>query len=217
VVLNGVDTDRFRSRDGSEALRESLGFQPGEPVIGTVGRLNEVKRQDLLIRSFARVRERFANAKLLLVGDGPRREELEALVAELGLQHATSFAGYQARPDRFLHAMDIFALTSRAEGLPLAILEAWAAGLPVVSTSVGGIPKVVEHGKTGLLIESGDEDALTESLCRLLAEPSLSRQLADAGQARVKADFDTRRMAADYHRHYLELLAGRREVARCVS
>jgi sugar transferase (PEP-CTERM/EpsH1 system associated) len=217
VVSNGVDTDRFRFRDGSAAIRESFGITSGEPVIGTVGRLNEVKCQDVLIRSFARVRDRFRDARLLIVGDGPRRAELEALVASLGLEGATTFTGYQARPDQFLHAMDIFALTSRAEGLPLAILEAWAAGLPVVSTRVGGIPKVVEHGRTGLLIDPGDEDALTDALCGLLADPLLTRRLATAGQRRAEADFDTRRMAADYHRNYLELLSSQRERARCVS
>jgi glycosyltransferase involved in cell wall biosynthesis len=216
VVFNGVDTDRFRFRQGSAAIRKSLGIISGEPVIGTVGRLNEVKRQDVLIRSFARVRVRFPEARLLLVGDGPRRADLEALVESLDLTEVTSFTGYQARPDRFLHAMDLFALTSRAEGLPLVILEAWAAGLPVISTRVGGIPQLIDDGRTGILIEPGDEDALTDSLCRLLADRTLASKLAEAGQARAANDFDTRRMAEDYHRNYLELLKSRREVTRCV-
>jgi sugar transferase (PEP-CTERM/EpsH1 system associated) len=217
VVANGIDTDRFRFREGSEDIRESLGIPDGVPVIGTIGRLNEVKCQDLLIRSFARVRERYGDARLLIVGDGPRRAGLEALATSLGLGGAVSFAGYQSRPDRFLHAMDIFALTSRAEGMPLAILEAWAAGLPVVSTRVGGIPRVVEHGLTGLLIDPGDEDALTETLCGLLGNPSSARKLAEAGRKRVQLDFDTSRMAGDYHRHYLELLDSRRANTLCAS
>ena len=217
VVANGIDTERFRFREGSAAVRESLGIAAGVPVIGTVGRLNEVKCQDLLIRSFARTRERFGDARLLIVGDGPRRTGLEGLAASLGLGGAVSFVGYQARPDRFLHAMDVFALTSRAEGMPLAILEAWAAGRPVVSTRVGGIPRLVEHGLTGLLVDPGDERELTGALGGLLADPSLARRLADAGRRRAEVDFDTSRMAGDYHRHYLELLDSGEADTRCAS
>ncbi len=217
VVANGIDTRRFRDHEGSAAVRESLGIAPEVPVIGTVGRINEVKCQDLLIRSFARIRGRFGDSRLLIVGDGPRRAEMEALVASLGLAASVSFVGYQSRPDQFLHAMDVFALTSRAEGMPLAILEAWAAGIPVVSTRVGGIPRVVEHGQTGLLIDSGDEDALTEALMGLLADPTAARKLADAGQKRAEADFDFARMAEDYHRHYLERLNAKQAGIRCAS
>jgi glycosyltransferase involved in cell wall biosynthesis len=217
VVQNGIDTARFRRREGAEALRGSLGIPVDVPVIGTVGRLDEVKCQDLLLRGFQRVRDKAPKARLLLVGDGPSRAALEALAGELELTPAVSFVGYQARPDRYLQAMDFFALTSRAEGLPLAILEAWAAGLPVVSTRVGGIPKVVDDGRTGLLIDSGDEDALAKALSELLDNPSRARRLGEAGRARVEADFDTRRMAGDYHRHYLELLGQQDGSVRCVS
>ena len=217
VVANGIDVERFRFGGGFQQVRESLGIGDEVPVIGTVGRLNEVKCQDLLIRAFARIRERFEDARLLIVGDGPRRAELEGLVEGLGLVDVVSFAGYQARPERFLQAMNFFALTSRAEGMPLAILEAWAAGVPVISTRVGGIPRVVEHGLTGLLIDSGDEGELTEALLMLLANPRSARALADAGRRRVEADFSTGRMANDYHRHYLELMEAQQADTRCAS
>ena len=216
VVRNGIDTMKFRGR-GDGAVRASLGIPADAPVVGTIGRLNEVKCQDLLIRSFGRVREQSPAAHLLLVGDGPSRDDLRALVEDLGLRDRVHFAGYQAEPERFLKAMDVFALASRAEGLPLAILEAWAAGLPVVATRVGGIPLVVEHGRTGLLAESGDEEALADHLRRLLSDPGLRRRLGESGRERAEADFDTRRMAGDYHRHYLELLAGKGAPVRCVS
>jgi sugar transferase (PEP-CTERM/EpsH1 system associated) len=217
VVLNGIDTARFRARGPCAAQREALGIPAGAPVVGTVGRLNEVKCQDLLVRSFRRVLDRTPGAHLLLVGDGPKRADLHALVGELGLSDRVHFTGYQAEPDRYMQLMDVFALPSRAEGLPLAILEAWAAGLPVVATRVGGVPRLVEDGRTGLLIDSGDGDALAAALGRLLEDRNLARRIADAGRDRAVADFDTRRMAGDYQRHYLELLKQGRMTARCAS
>lgn len=217
VVLNGIDTDRFRAQGHAEALRESFGIPAGAPVVGTVGRLNEVKCQDLLIRSFRRVLDRVPDAHLLLVGDGPMRPSLHALVEELRLGDRVHFAGYQAAPDRYMQVMDVFALPSRAEGLPLAILEAWAAGLPVVATRVGGVPGLVEDGRTGLLINPGDGEALTAAIGRLIDDTELARRVGGAGRERAITDFDTRRMAGDYQRHYLELLKQGRTVALCAS
>jgi glycosyltransferase involved in cell wall biosynthesis len=154
---------------------------------------------------------------LLLVGDGPLWADLHALVKELRLCDRVHFAGYQADPARYLQVMNVFALPSRAEGLPLTILEAWAAGLPVVATRVGGIPRLVEDGRTGLLINVGDEEALTAAIGRLLSDSDLARRIADAGRDQAVEHFDTRRMAGDYQRHYLELLTQGRTAARCAS
>jgi sugar transferase (PEP-CTERM/EpsH1 system associated) len=206
VVPNGIDTDRFRDGGNPGLLRQSLGIPPGAPLIGTVGRLCEVKRQDLLIRAFHRVRARVADAHLLLVGDGPLMGELSALAAGLGLADQVHFAGYQPRPEPYLHAMDVFALSSRSEGMPLAVLEAWAAGLPVVATRVGGLPDLIDDGGTGLLVSFGDEDALAGSLCDLIADPDFTRRLGEAGRNRVESHFSLRRMADEYQRHYVELL-----------
>jgi glycosyltransferase involved in cell wall biosynthesis len=206
VVLNGINTEPFREPVDRAALRHSLGIAPDAPVIGTVGRLNEVKRQDLLLRAFARVRTDCPAARLLLVGDGPMRGELEGLAASLGAAGAVHFAGYQPQPERYLRVMDVFALTSRMEGLPLAILEAWAAGLPVVATSVGGVPDLVACGRNGLLFPSDDEAALVGLLGQLLADPRRARALGEAGRGEVMGRYDLERMAADYDRHYRQLL-----------
>jgi glycosyltransferase involved in cell wall biosynthesis len=129
---------------------------------------------------------------------------------ELGVRARTIFAGYQSETERFLAAMDIFALTSRLEGLPLALLEAWAAGLPVISTAVGGIPKVVEHDKSGLLFASGDQPALESLLRQVLADPGRATRLGEAGRAVVRRDYSLERMAADYDRRYAELIGARK-------
>jgi sugar transferase (PEP-CTERM/EpsH1 system associated) len=205
VIPNGIDLSAFATSDG-QVIRHQLGISPDVKVIGTVGRLNEVKCQDLLIRAFGRLRQRKSDSHLLLVGDGPARSSLEELVRSLSLSRHVTFSGYQSRPQEFLAAMDIFALPSRLEGMPLAILEAWASQVPVVATRVGGVPKMVEHERTGLLIDSGDEAALEAALRRLVDDTTLARGLAAAGRVQVESQFDSRRMARDYHCHYLELL-----------
>ncbi|HEV3080285.1 MAG TPA: glycosyltransferase [Gemmataceae bacterium] len=207
VILNGINTEPFRGPFDKNALRHAAGIPADIPVIGTVGRLNEVKRQDLLLRAFACLRAEYSTSRLLLVGDGPLRDSLRNLSVDLGLADAVHFAGYQNQPERFLAMMDVFALTSRLEGLPLAILEAWAAGLPVVASAVGGVPDVVEHGRTGLLFASGDQDKLAGLLKEMLLHSDRARRLGEAGRQEVLAKYDLHRMAGDYERHYCELLS----------
>src|SRR5271157_589692 len=192
VVLNGIDTEAFATKEGSESVRRDLGIPQGVPVIGTVGRLNEVKGQNLLIRSFAQVSNHDPRPHLLLVGDGPERQRLQQLAENLGLTDRVHFAGYQSRPEHFLHLMDIFALTSRLEGMPLAILEAWAAGRPVIASRVGGVPAIVTDGETALLFDSGDEAGLTQAIRRLVANPDEARRLGQAGRDYVRSCYDLR-------------------------
>ena len=206
VVPNAIDTAAFATKGDCVSLRRELGIPPGVPVIGTLGRLNEVKSQDVLIRSFAEISNYSPKPHLLLVGDGPERHRLQQLAEDLGISDRVQFAGYQSRPEQFLHVMDIFALPSRLEGMPLAILEAWAAGLPVVASRVGGVPKMIAQGQTGLLFDSGDEAALTEAMDHLLAHPDEAQRLGEAGREYVRSRFDLRVMAQTYERHYRDLL-----------
>ena len=210
VVANGIDLDRFQNQVASQKLRGSLGIPAGAPVIGTIGRLTEVKRQNLLIRSFSRLRDSIPAAHLLLVGDGDLRQELEALVGQLNLAHVVRFVGYQSKPELYWGAMNVFALTSRSERMPLVVLEAWAAGVPIIASRVGGLTEMIDDGKNGLLFESGDEDALARGLGHLLSEPELTRQLVDNGTRRVEAEFSSRQMVQTYQRHYFEVLESKR-------
>jgi sugar transferase (PEP-CTERM/EpsH1 system associated) len=216
VVPNGIDTERFRDGADANLVRTSLGIPHGAPLIGTVGRLCEIKRQDLLIRAFQQVRARPADAHLLLVGDGPWMGQLRELVAGLGLTDRVHFVGYQPRPAPYLQAMDVFALTSRSEGMPLVVLEAWAAGVPVVASRVGGLPELIDDARIGLLVDFGDEAALAHALGGLIGDPARARRVGEAGRDRVESRYSLRRMADEYQRHYNELL-GCKVATSCAS
>jgi glycosyltransferase involved in cell wall biosynthesis len=206
VIGNGIDTARFRQQGDRVELRRQMMIPPDSPVIGTVGRLTTVKRQDLLLRTFARLRRHFPTAHLVLVGGGPLMDELRGLAAALGLSEHVHFLGYQAEPERFYPVLDAFALTSDSEGIPQALLEAAAAGVPAITSRVGGVPEVIDAGRTGLLFNAGDETGLLEGLRVLLADRALAARLAHAAREKVEESFDVRRMAEEYHRQFLDLL-----------
>jgi glycosyltransferase involved in cell wall biosynthesis len=210
VIQNGIDMSAFTEPvfDG-DVVRRSLGVPAEAPLVGTVGRLTEVKRQDVLIRAFAAARQKYPAARLVLVGDGPLLADLRALAAELGVADAVHFAGYQQHSGPWLKAMDVFALTSRSEGMPQAVIEASVMGLPVVASHVGGLPEVIEDGVTGILFQAGDDAAVAAALVDLIADPQRRAKMGAAARARVEARFDVRRMAGEYHRDCLEVLRRR--------
>jgi glycosyltransferase involved in cell wall biosynthesis len=206
LIENGIDLDGFRDPGDPAAVRADLRIPLGVPVIGTVGRLTEVKRQDLLLRAFARVRARFPDAHLVVVGDGPCRPGLEQLAHELEVASHVRFTGFQPSSAPYLHAMDVFALTSRSEGMPQALLEASVAGRAAISTAVGGIPDVISHRKSGLLFAFGDESALVTGLCELLADGDQARYFGLAARAHVESRFSIRRMAREYDSDFHDML-----------
>jgi glycosyltransferase involved in cell wall biosynthesis len=206
VVPNGVDTSHFKRQTDTSAIRAGMNIPDSAPLIGTVGRLAEIKRQDVLIRGFAQVREQLGHAHLLLVGDGPMRATLQRLANELNVGDAVHFAGYQSDPGQYLQAMNVFALTSRSEGMPLSVLEAWAAGVPVTASRVGGLPELITHGATGLLFESGNAVECSACLLQLLQDASLRQQIIAAAHDRVESEYDVKVMAGRYARSYDNLI-----------
>ena len=207
LIANGIEVTSFRDPCDTSAIRQSMKIPPGAPLIGTVGRLAEIKRQDLLIRAFAKVRQQIPDAHLLLVGDGPLLSPLRDLALGLGISDCVHFVGYQPHTAPYLQAMNVFALTSRSEGMPQVVLEAAVVGVPIVASRVGGIPEVIEGGRTGLLIEPGDEAGLATALCEVCANPERAQEMSAAAQVRVISKYDITRMAAEYHEHFVELLA----------
>ena len=206
VIFNGIETAQFMQPHDSTGARRRLGIPDDAPVIGTVGRLTEIKRQDVLIRGFALLKKKYPSAHLLIVGDGPLRGELQILAAACQVRDSVHFAGYQSPTAPFIQAMTIFALTSRSEGMPQAAIEAAVCGLPIVASRVGGLPELIEDGRTGLLFPVGDDRALAAALEQLLTHPDRARRIGQAARRHAVATFDISRMADDYHRHFNQLL-----------
>ena len=195
VVVHGVELVA-PAVDAAARLRarSALGLDPDVPVVGTVGNHTAKKDHATLLDAVARLATDVPDVQLVLVGSGPLTGELGARAQRLGIAERVHLVG--SRPDarELLAALDVFALSSRFEGLPLALLEAMAAGLPVVATTVGGVPEVLTDGVDGLLVEPGDAGALQVALGKLLADPALARQLG--ARARLRAEsFDIDRAA----------------------
>jgi glycosyltransferase involved in cell wall biosynthesis len=183
---NAVDVNRFRPITPFEKAeaKSALGLSKDTAVIGTVARLVQRKGIDVLLRAFGIVRHSH-RVHLIVVGDGPLGEELRALAHELRIEDSISWLGFQADPVKWLEAMDVFAFPSRLEGVPNAVLEAMAVGLPIVATTIGGVVDILEEGRTGFLIPPDDPDALAAALDRLLRNASLRADLGYHARKRV--------------------------------
>ncbi len=209
VVANGIDVEHLASVVDNEALRKRWNISPGAVVIGTVGRLAQVKRQDLMLDVFQRVRGKIPGAILLIVGDGPKRLELEQQAKELGVYDAVRFAGFQSEPGPFLQLMSAFLLTSESEGMPMSLLEAWAVGVPAISFRVGGLPELIHDDDTGFLANFGDTEKMSRYIVNVVENGQLAQRLAAACRRQARERFDVKVMAKQYDDRYRQLLAGR--------
>ena len=210
VIDNGVDVTRFADARGPRAPRRGAGSDSGDAdvVVGSLGRLAAVKNQGLLVESAADAAARLARPlTLVLVGDGPERERLESLARGVSERLRVVFAG-TGRAEEWLPAFDVFAMSSDSEGLPVALLEAMACGLPAVVTAVGAIPEVVDHGRAGRLVAPRDQEGLAAELASLVADEAGRRALGEAATRRVGERYSAARMARDYEALYRELLSG---------
>jgi len=210
VIPNGLPPGAFL-----EAV-PALPPEPGVQRIGMIARMNDrAKNHDLFLRAVAAVASRFPLAEFVLVGDGPFRQQWEELAGQLGIGPRTRFLGERRDITSVLAALDVVVSPSRSESLSNAILEAMAAGRPVVATRVGGNPELVRDRGTGLLVAPEDEGALANALETLLASPDLAREWGENARRLARANF-----ALDYTRErfeqlYIDLLAkkGRRQAA----
>ncbi|WEN15378.1 TIGR03088 family PEP-CTERM/XrtA system glycosyltransferase [Rhodanobacter sp. AS-Z3] len=212
-IANGIDAMAFDEPRVAFAPRRLLGdFAPPESVlIAHVARLDKVKDQAGLITAFKYLREEagYPSCRLIIAGAGPQREALERQIVELGLVDAVRLLGNRNDVAELLAESDVFVLSSIAEGMPVTLMEAMAAGLPVVATKVGGIASVVEDQVTGTLVPASDPRALAAAMSTYVADATLRRRHGDAGIARVAEKFSLNAMVAAYVALYDGLL-GRR-------
>lgn len=205
IIPNGVDHRAYRVRQHSMRPRR----------IALVACLREEKRIDLLIAAAPRVLARYPDAEFVVAGDGPCRSELVSLARATGIADRFSFLGHRDDIPEVLAEADIFVLPSRSEALPNSVLEAMAAGLPVVATAVGGIPELVEDGRNGRLVPSGNADALAAALLELLDRPERAAELGSAGRRIIERTYSFDRMVEQFETLYVTELAARRGAALC--
>ena len=206
-VCNGIDLDAFEQERGDRGtIREEFGFSDEDVVCVTVGRLVPVKAQADLLEALATARQYVPSLKLLVVGDGELRDDLEAQRHQLGLTTSVKLAGWREDIPRLLDACDVFVLTSLNEGLGLVLVEAMAKKLPVIATAVGGVPEVVDDGVTGVLLPAGDVGSIAKAIQDLAADPELRASMGGAGHARAHELFSLNQAVRNTEAIYRELL-----------
>lgn len=206
VIPNGIDLSRFNGRHQDDMLRQQLGFSSSDIIIGTIGRLVPEKGYRYLLDSMHELCKTHHNIALIIVGDGPLVHQLKQQVKERKLESRVSFLGIRNDTPELLAIMDIFVMPSLSEGLPMALLEAMAAGKPVVATAVGAIPQIIRDGDSGMLVPPQDIERLTTTLARLIQAPQKTQQIGEKARKEVETNYSSARMTQRYIEHYRQLL-----------
>ncbi|HEY5054735.1 MAG TPA: glycosyltransferase family 4 protein [Acidobacteriaceae bacterium] len=210
MVRNGIDMRPFENV--APALRVEM--ETGDtPIVGLIGRLARSKGVDLYLDAAARVLSNGATARFVVIGAGPDRSMLERKIDEMNLRGRATMLGQRDDMPAVYASLDIMVSASRQEGLPMAILEGMASGLPLVATAVGEVPAVVEDGRTGLLVPPEDAGALATGIAELLNDPAGRARMGTAGRERVREEYSAERMAGDYLRVYDEAKSSMRKPA----
>jgi glycosyltransferase involved in cell wall biosynthesis len=210
TLYNGIDIVAFGSvaAGAREAVRDELGLPDSAPVLATVAIQREPKGIQHMLEALPAVIAAVPDARYLLIGDGPHRNRLEEITAAIGLTDRVLFAGSRDDIPRMLSAADLFVLPTLTEALPTVIAEAMAAGLPIVASAVGGIPEMVSHGDTALLVPPADPGALTDAVVRILTNPRQAAAMGRAGRRVAAEQFDVVRQAGILAEEYRHLVRG---------
>jgi glycosyltransferase involved in cell wall biosynthesis len=210
VIPNGVDLPRYGREADIAGLRQRLGLDPTRRYVTTIARFHPVKDHRTLLHAFAEVAPLRRDVDLLLAGDGALRETLELLARDLNIASRVQFLGIRGDVADLLRASDVFALTSVSEAASITLLEAMAAGLPVVVTAVGGNPEIVRDGVDGLLAPRGDSHAVAKALVRVLDDGRLAYNMGQAGTERVRTTYRLDDTVERYFALYAGTSAARR-------
>lgn len=214
VIYNGIPLDRFAPGPADGSLRDELDIASGARVITVVGRLTPWKGHRVLLEAMKLILPEYPEAVLIVVGEVAFWEpdylgELQGYARELGVAQAVRWLGFRDDVPRILSLTDVFALPSENEPFGRAIIEAMAAGKPVVATRSGGVPEIVDEGETGLLVEPRSGTQLARAICQLLGDPELAERMGQAGLERARRSFDTHRVAETVQGLYDRTLAAR--------
>ena len=207
-IYSGIELDHFEPvPDGEKkALKEAWGIREEAPVVGIVSKLWEGKGHAILIHAFEGLKREIPEAVLVIAGEGYLRDKLSDLVDRLGLKGSVLFTGFQMDVRRIIATFDVAVLPSFFEGMGRVLLEAMAMGKPVVASSVGGIPDLVHHGKTGFLVTPGSVSELKSGLLTLIRNKALAKEMGEEGRMRISEEFSAGRMAQSIEKLYRELL-----------
>ncbi|MCH2159019.1 MAG: glycosyltransferase [Oleiphilaceae bacterium] len=209
VIKNGVQIQSIEKGVSSE-IRKSSGLNGGEFLVTNVARLTEQKAQHILIDAIAMLRRKGFDIAALIVGEGPLKQELDAQVRNLDIADHVKLLGFQKNIREILASSDVFALPSIDEGMPISLLEAISADVPVVATDVGDIGKLVRHGQSGLIVPVGDIDALASGIMELMEDKEKAREYSKSALAKLRAQYSCEAMASQYNEVYdLIFLGGR--------
>ena len=206
VVPSGVDPNRFTRQIPPSDLRAEFGVPEGAPIIGTIGSLVDHKGHRYLIEAAAMVLERHSNARFFIVGEGELRADLEARIAQGGLSGAFVLPGFREDLETFLSGFDVFVLPSHLEGLCTSLIDAMLCRLPAVGCNTGGVPDLIQHEKTGLLVEPKNPRSLADALLRLLEDQPLAARLGEAARTHALACFTADAMVEKTLAAYVSLL-----------
>ncbi len=209
VIYNGLNLGACDRPARRAAVRAALGAGDGAPVLGLVGELTARKNQALLVRELPALRARFPGLQAWLVGEGPEREPLARLAADLGVADAVRLLGFRDDVPDLLAGIDLLVHPARVEGFGYVLVEAMAAGKPVVAAAASSIPEIVVEGVTGHLVPPDDGAALRDAVARVLADPARARALGEAGRARARERFSIPRMLDELETYFAELVARR--------
>jgi len=206
VIPNGIDLEKFKNLS-KETLRKRLKIEEDEKMIIFVGTLRPVKGIKYLIKAMKLIIKENENVKLMLVGDGEEREELESLVVELDLKDCVKFIGRVQNEEipRYMIASDVFVLPSFSEGFPVVILEAMASGLPIVATKVGGLPEIVKDGENGFLVEPKNPEEIAEKVLLILKGDKLRERISENNKKKVK-EYSWERVSEQIEEVYFKAL-----------
>lgn len=209
TIYNGIDASLFQVDVDRKSLLKELGVSSSDKIVGILASLTEAKDHATLLNAFAQVVSKVPESVLLICGAGPLETTLKEQAESQGLIQRVRFLGVRRDVANLLKVFNVFVLSSVREGLPVSILEAMAAGCPVVATNIPGNAELVEHGRSGLLVSPRHPEKLAESIVRVLQDTEFSKMLAETGRKRVAEEFSFDAMIRSYLSLYEHMLSGK--------